>query len=191
MIQMRRALKVIVPLGVLLVVSVGLISIFRLSRHPVGQDDRISPVDVAGRVTLRFDGCAANRAVFLFENGLDRPIYARVHSVEWKEFQEARLQYGLHKVFYKAPTATDFQYVGPMSDAVDSFRPVLPHEIVRYGVDLWKGPGDYKVTVPYMEDAEVARGLNENWVAMVKEQLERVNGAWREVSSAVVTNNCQ
>ena len=81
--------------------------------------------------------------------------------------------------------------MGPMFDAVDSFRPVLPHEIVRYGIDLWKGPGEYTVTVPYMEDAEVARGLNENWVAMVKEHLEQVNGAWKEVSSGVVTNNCQ
>jgi len=187
---MRRTLKVVL-LFVLLMVGVGLISKFRFSQRSVAQDDRIPPADVAGRVSLRFDGCTGNRGVFLFENGLDRPVYARVHSVEWREFQQARLQYGLHKVFYKAPTATDFQYVGPMFDAVDSFRAVLPHESVRYGVDLWKGPGDYKVTVPYMEDAEVARGLNENWVAMVKEQLGRVNGAWKEVSSAVVTNNCQ
>lgn len=55
----------------------------------------------------------------------------------------------------------------------------------------WKGPGEYTVTVPYMEDADVARGLNEHWVAMVKEQLDRVNASWKEVYSWILTNICQ
>ena len=156
------------------------------------KDNRIPSVDVTGRVTLHFNGCAGTRGVFLLENGLDWPIYASVHPADfWREFKDAKLQFGLHKIYYKAPGATDFEYIGPMFDVGGSFRPIMPHETVRYGVDLWKGPGEYTVTVPYMGDADVARGLSENWVAMVKEQLERVDASWKEVSSGKVTNTCK
>ncbi len=186
---MKRVRQALVFTAILVVATSVLILVMRRS-SPV--DNRIPPVNATGQVTLRFHGCAGRRGVFIFENGMDYPIYARVHKADyWSEFKIAHLQYGLHKVYYKAPGAADFEYVGPMFDAVELFRPIMPHETVRYGVDLWKGPGEYKVTVPYMEDAEVARSLNENWVAMVKEQLNRVNASWKEVSSGIVSNTCQ
>jgi hypothetical protein len=189
---MERARRAFV-VSVILVVTAGvLILVVRFCRRSSLADDLIPPVNVTGRVTLRFGGCAGKRGVFLFENGTDNPIYARVHPADyWPEFKVANLQYGLHKVYYKAPGGGDSKYVGPMFDEVELFRPIMPHETVRYGIDLWKGPGEYKVTVPYMEDADVARGLNGNWVAMVKEQLNRVNASWKEVSSGIVTNTCQ
>src|SRR5574341_146415 len=189
--HMRLARRAFI-LSVIVLVAAGAFILFsRFWRRSSTTNNRVPPVDVTGRVTVRFDGCAGRRAVFLFETGMDYPIFARVHPTDWPDFKEANLQYGLHKVYYKASGAMDFKYVGPMFDAVDYFRPIMPRENVRYGVDLWKGPGQYTVTVPYMEDAEVARGLNENWVAMVKEQLPRVNASWKEVSSGIVTNTCQ
>jgi hypothetical protein len=191
---MKTRARVVVVIFIFLVATAVLIALRRVWRHRVASttDDRIPLVNVTGQVTLRFAECAGSRALFLFENGTDYPIYARVHPADfWKEFKEANLQYGLHKVYYKAPNAPDFKYVGPMFDAVDSFRPIMPHETVRYGVDLWKGSGEYKVTVPYMEDAEIALRLNEDFVSIIKQDLERVKASWKEASSEIVVNTCQ
>ena len=189
MTHARRALFLSL---VMLIAAAAVILSSPFWRRSYTRDTLIPPVNFVGRVTLRFDGCAGRLGVFLLENKTDHPIFARVHrSDHWPEFKQANLQFGLHKIYYKASGAADFGYVGPMFDAVDTFRPIQPHETVRYGIDLTKGPGEYTVTVPYIEDAEVARGLNENWPAWVKEQLDRVTAAWQEVSSGIVTNTCQ
>jgi hypothetical protein len=67
----------------------------------------------------------------------------------------------------------------------------MPHQDVRYGVDLWKGPGEYRVRVPYMEDAEVARRLDADLPSMLRREFDRVNASWKETSSEIVTGTCR
>lgn len=155
-------------------------------------DNRIPPADVRGEVTLRFLECAGTRSVFLLDNGTDHRIFARVQRADfWEEFKEANLEYGVHKIQYRALGAKAFIDVGPIFDAVDRFQTIMPKETIRYGVDLWRGPGEYIVKVPYMEDAEVARRLDEDFPTVVKYELDRVRAAWKEVLSDVVTEPCR
>lgn len=161
-------------------------------RSASATDNRIPPADLHREVSLRFLECAGKRAVFVLENATDHPIYARVHRHDfWQEFKDANLQYGLHLIEYKASNDAPTQDVGDVFDAVENFRPIVPGEIVRYGVDLRAGPGQYVVKVPYMEDAEVARSLNEEGPAMMKTDPQRVISSWRYASSGVVTTTCQ
>jgi hypothetical protein len=154
-------------------------------------DNRIPVADVKGEVTLRFIGCAKNRAVFLLDNGTDHRIFAKVQRADfWKEFKEANLEFGVHLVQYKSPEAESFIDVGPMFDAVQPFQPIMSQETVRYGIDLWEGSGEYRVKVPYMEDAEVVRRLDEEFPEFLKHEIERVRASWKEVSADVVTNTC-
>jgi len=154
-------------------------------------DNRIPAGNITGKVSFRFIQCAGNRAVFLLDNGTDHRIFARVHRADfWKEFKEADFEYGVHLISYKAPDSQDFVDAGPMFDAVEPFRTIMPQETIRYGVDLWKGPGEYSVKVPYMEDAEVARRLDEDFPSIIKREFERVKASWKEASSDVVTNTC-
>ena len=154
-------------------------------------DNRIPPGDVRGRVTFRFIECAGTRAVFLLDNGTNHRIFARVqHADFWKEFKEANLEFGVHQIQYRGPGAKDFIDAGPMFDAVEPFQTIMPQETIRYGVDLWRGPGEYRVRVPYMEDAEVARRLDEDFPDIIKHEFDRVKASWREASSDVVTNLC-
>ena len=154
-------------------------------------DNRIPAGNVTGKITFRFIGCAGNRAVFLLDNGTDHRIFARVQRVDfWKEFEEADLEFGVHLIRYKAPGAKDYVDAGPIFDAVEPFQAIMLHQTIRYGIDLWQGPGEYIVTVPYMEDSEVARRLDEDFPMMLKLEFERVKASWKRVSSEVVTNTC-
>jgi hypothetical protein len=164
--------------------------------HPqlssVSESNQIPPVKIEGKVNLRFLECAGKRSAFILENLTDHPIYARVQRVDyWKEYKDADIELGVHLIEYKAPNSQKFEDASPMWDAPMPFRMISPYSKVRYGVDLWKGQGEYKVKVPYMEDAEVARRLNEDWVSIIKQDFERVKASWKEVESDVITNHCQ
>jgi len=157
-----------------------------------GLDNRIPAGNVTGKITFRFNGCAGNRAVFLLDNGTDHRIFARVQRVDfWKEFKEADLEYGTHLVRYKAPGAHDYVDASPIFDAVEPFQVIMSHQTIRYGIDLSRGPGEYIVAVPYMEDSEVARSLDEDFPRFLKHEFERVKASWKRVSSDVVTNTCR
>jgi hypothetical protein len=164
----------------------------RLSYPLSFEDNRIPAVDVTGKVSFSFLECAGKRAVFLLENRTDYPIFARVHrKAFWKEFKDANLEYGVYLIQYRANEGAEFKDAGPMFDGIEPFRTIMPHESVRYGVDLWKGPGEYEVSVPYMENAEVARRLDEDFPSIIKQELDRVRASWRRASSDVVTRTCQ
>jgi hypothetical protein len=161
-------------------------------RSASATDNRIPPANLHREVSLRFLECARKHAVFVLENGTDRPIYARVHRADfWQDFKDANLQFGLHQIEYRPSSDAPVEDLGPMFDAIDNFRPVMPNEVVRYGVVLRAGPGEYTVTVPYMEDAEIARRLNEEWPAVIETDFARVKASWRHVSSGVVTTTCR
>ena len=175
-------------------IGIGVSLVWRVSFTQPGHftDDRIPSGDVTGKVTLRFIECSGTRAVFLLDNGTDHRIFARVQRADfWQEFKEANLQYGVHKIHYRAHDAKNFIDVGPIFDAVDRFQTIMPQETIRYGVDLWRGPGEYIVKVPYMEDGEVVRRLDQEFPDFLKHQFERVKAAWKEVSSDVVTEPCR
>jgi hypothetical protein len=156
------------------------------------ESNQVPPIKIDRKVYLRFLECAGKRAVFVLENETDHPIYARVQRVDyWKEFKDADIELGVHLIEYKAPNSQKFEDVSPMWDAPMPFRMIPSYSRVRYGVDLWKGQGEYQVKVPYMDDAEVARRLNEDWVSIIKQDLERVKMAWKEVESDIITNSCQ
>jgi hypothetical protein len=155
-------------------------------------DNRIPPAVLHKEVTLHFLECAGKRAVFVLQNGTDHRIYAMVHPADyWEEFKHAKLQYGLHLIEYKASGQTATKNVGPTFDAVELFRPIVSNETVRYGVNLGADPGEYTMKIPYMDDEELARRLNEDWPTMLKTEFERVKASWRYVSSPVVTTTCQ
>ena len=157
-----------------------------------GLDNRIPAGNVTGEITFRFIGCAGTRAVFILDNGTDHRIFARVQRVDfWNEFKEADLEFGVHLIEYKAGGAQNYIDVGPRFDAPERFQAIMPQETIRYGIDLWRGAGEYRVTVPYMEDAEVARRLDEDFYPILKYEFERVKASWKRVSSDVVTNTCR
>jgi hypothetical protein len=136
--------------------------------------------------------CAGKRSVFILENQLDHPIYAQVQRVDyWKEYKEANLQLGVHHIERVAPDAVNSKDVRTGWDAPPPFKMIPPCASVRYGVDLRTGESKYRVKVPYMEDAEVARRLNEDFASIIKQNFERVRASWKEVSSDIVTNKCQ
>jgi hypothetical protein len=162
------------------------------SSLPVSERNLIQRIDFDGNVSLRFLECAGKRAVFLLENTTDHPIYARVRRVDfWNEFKEANLQYGVHTIEYKTVEAQNFEDVSDVFDAPGSFQIIVPRMPVRYGVDIRRGPGGYRVTVPYIEDVEVARRLDEDFASIIKQDFERVRTSWKRVSSDVVTSPCQ
>src|SRR5215471_14352493 len=136
---------------ILVVAGAGFLASRAWHRSAAVAENRIPPADLHREVSLRFLECAGKRAVFVLENGTDHPIYVRVHRHDfWPEFKDANLQYGLHLIEYKASSDAPARDVGDVFDAVENFRPIMPNEIVRYGVDLRAGPGQYTVKVPYM-----------------------------------------
>ena len=149
----------------------------------------VSPPE--GKVDFYFLECAGKRSVFILENQTDHSIYARVHRADfWKEFKDANLEFGLHLIEYKAPDAVNFEDVSARWDAVEPFREIAPNSKVRYGVDLRQAKGEYIVKVPYMEDAEVARRLDEDFASIIKQDFERVKASWKEVRTNVIMNQC-
>ena len=185
---MKRALVLTI---VILVIGAATLFAYRTwNRSTTLADYRIPAVRLHPAVTLRFAQCAGKLAVFVLENGTDHPIYARVYPREsWPEFRDANLQYGLHLIEYKSSPNGRTQDIGPMFDLVENFRPIMPDERVRYGINLHAGPGEYTVKVPYMQDAEVARSLDDMW--KTRPDFERVKKSWLEASSGVVTTTCQ
>ena len=143
-----------------------------------------------GKVNFYFLECAGKRSVFILENQTDHSIYAKIHRHDfWKEFKDYNLEFGLHLIEYKAP-GSSFEDVSARWDAVEPFREITPNTKVRYGIELRKAQGEYIVKVPYMEDAEVARRLNEDWVSIIKQDFERVKASWKEVRTNIITNQC-
>ena len=150
----------------------------------VTESNHINPISIAGQVSFRFLECAGKRSVFILENQTDHPIYVRVERADyWKEYKDANMELGVHFIDYKAPDAQAFKHVSPAWDALIPFRIMPPHTSIRYGVYLWKEQGEYKVSVPYLEDAEVARRLDEDF--------DHVEASWKEVTADTVTNRCQ
>ncbi|HLM03269.1 MAG TPA: hypothetical protein VK400_19610 [Pyrinomonadaceae bacterium] len=144
-----------------------------------------------GQVTFRFLECAGKRSVFILENQTERPIFARFQRVDyWKEYKDANIQLGLHLIDYKAPDAQSFEDASGRWDAVIPFKEIPPHTFVRYGVDLSRARGEYRVRVPYMDDAEVAQRFDHDFVFKVRENFERNFASWKEASSDVITNRC-
>jgi hypothetical protein len=144
------------------------------------------------QVTFRFLECAGKRSVFILENQTERPIYARFQRADyWKEWRDANIQLGLHLIDYKAPDAQNFEDVSARWDAVIPFKEISPHTFVRYGVDLSSAQGEYKVQVPYMDDAEVAQRFDHDFVFKVKENFERNFASLKYASSDIITNRCQ
>ncbi len=145
-----------------------------------------------GQVTFRFLECAGKRSVFILENQTEHPIFSRFQRVDYrKEWKDANIQLGLHLIDYKAPDTQSFEDVSGRWDAVIPFKEIPPHTFVRYGVNLSRAQGEYKVKVPYMDDAEVAQRFDHDDVFKVKENFERNFASWKEASSDVITNRCQ
>jgi hypothetical protein len=163
-----------------------------LQTSSVSDSSDIPPIKIEGKVYLRFLECAGKRGVFILDNQTNHPIYARVQRADfWKEFKDNNLEFGTHHIEFKAPDAQDFIDVSPQWDAPVSFKMIPSYSQVRYGVHLWRGQGEYKVKVPFMEDAEVARRLDEDFASIIKQDFERVKASWKEVESDVITTTCQ
>ena len=146
---------------------------------------------IKGKVEFYLLECVGKRSVFILENQTDHSIYAGVQRADfWKEFKDANLELGLHLIEYKPPDAETFEDVSGRWDAVDPFREIIPNSKVRYGVDLQQAKGEYIVKVPYMEDAEVARRLDEDFASIIRQDFERVKSSWKKVRSNVITNQC-
>ena len=190
---MRYGLRI---LSALVTFSIGLGAFFisvRLASvlFDQGMDNLIPAGDVPGKVTFRFVECAGRRAVFVLDNGTDHRIFARVQPADfWEEFKKADLEFGVHIIEYRAPGAKYFIDVGPNFHSSNLFQTIMPNETIRYGVNLQNGPGEYRVKVPFMDDAEVARRLDEVFPSILKDEFPRVVASWKRVSSEVVTNRC-
>lgn len=155
------------------------------------ESNSIPPINFEGKVYFRFLECAGNRSVFILDNQTDHPIYAQVQRVDyWKEYKDADIELGVHHIEDVASTAVNPEEARTAWDAPPPFKMIAPYSSVRYGVDFGKGKSKYKVKVPYMEDGEVVRRLNENFPSMLKHDFERVKASWKIVSSDVVTNRC-
>lgn len=190
---MKNGLKILCALMTFLIGIAASSLWLRLWSAPSGPafDDRIPPGNITGKITLRFIECAGDQAVFLLDNGTDHRIFTRIQRVDfWEGFKEADLQYGVHLVHHTPPGAHDYDDVGPVFDGLPPFQVIMPHETIRYGINLWRGPGEYRVMVPYMEDAEVFRKLEEDFPNFLKDDFERVKAAWKTVSSDVGTGTC-
>jgi hypothetical protein len=152
----------------------------------------ISPIKIEGEVYFRFLECAGKKSVFVLENQTDHPIYARVQRVDyWKEYEDADVELGVHFIESKPSYESHSEDVRSVWDAPLPFKTIRSYSGVRYGVDLPKAEREYRVRVPYLEDGEFARRLNENFAFMLKQDFEGVKASWREVTSDVVMNTCQ
>jgi hypothetical protein len=144
------------------------------------------------KIYFRFLECAGEKSVFLLENQTDHPIYAQVQRVDyWLGYKDSAIELGVHFVERVTPNPPNAEGGRSAWDAPPPFRMIPPYSSVRYGVDLSKGEGEYRVKVPYMEDGEIARRLNEDFASVLRHDFELVRASWREVSSDTNTNRCQ
>ena len=163
-------------------------------RHPTQSlEQTVAPVP-AGNVSFRFVECAGKRSVFIFDNQTSEPIYARVQHVDyWPEYRDANMQYGVHIVKYKSPTASDFVDRSDRFDAPPSITTILPYSNIRYGVALRERDGLYKVMVPYIEtkDVDLVNRMNQGIQALTKDDFKRLETAWKEAWSETAANRCK
>ena len=145
------------------------------------------------KVDFYFLECAGKKSVFLLENLTDNSIYTRVPRIVFrKNSKNASSEFGLDLIKYKAPEMANFEYVVRRGGVVAPFREISPNSKVKYDIDLRQKQGEYIVTVLYLEDAEVARQINEDSdYGMKQKNLDRFFALWKEVDSNIVTNRCQ
>ena len=144
------------------------------------------------KVYFRFLECAGERSVFLLENQTDYPIYAQVQRVDyWQEYKDADIELGVHYIERVPRNITNAEGERDRWHAPPPFRMIPPYSSVRYGVALSTGEGEYRVRVPYMEDGELVRRLNEDFPSVLRYDFERLRASWREVWSDTITNRCQ
>jgi hypothetical protein len=164
-----------------------------LSHRDPHLEKLVAPIPTAN-VSFRFVECAGNRSVFILDNQTSEPIYARVQHVDyWPEYRSANMQYGVHIVKYKSPTASDFVDRSDRFDAPPSFTTILPYSNIRYGVYLREQTGLYKIMVPYIEnkDAELVTRMNDGVQALTKDDFKRLETAWKEAWSETAANRCK
>jgi hypothetical protein len=176
-----------------LVVGVGALILWRLV-HPKTQS--LAPIFApvpTGNVSFRFVECAGKLSVFVLDNQTSQRIYARVQPVDWPEYRGANIQYGVHLVKYKSPTATNFVDYNGGFDAPPSFSTVLPYSNIRYGVDLREQAGLYKIMVPYIEtkDSDLVSRMEEGIQALTRDDFKRLETAWKETWSEPAVNRCK
>jgi hypothetical protein len=157
---------------------------------------QLSPVNIEARVSFRFQECVDRLAIFALENQTEEAIYIPVHmSFFWnfQEYYDANLHAGMVMIEYKAPGTQDFEDVTlPVLKQPTAFFVVLPHSSIRYGVELQRIEGIYRVRAPYLEVKDAVSSLSKNESgAMVARDAERLNNSWKEVMSDTVVNDCK
>jgi hypothetical protein len=145
-----------------------------------------------GAVTFRFLECAGKRSVFLLENQTERPIFARFQRADdWKEWKDANIHLGLHLIDYKASDDESFRDISARWDAVMPFKKIPSQTTVRYGVELARMPGQYKIRVPYLDNPEVAQRFDQDFLSKDNEKFERNLASVKVADSGIILNRCQ
>jgi hypothetical protein len=94
---------------------------------------------------------------------------------------------------YQAPGTQDFEDVTlPVLKQPTAFFVVLPHSSIRYGVELQRTEGIYRVRAPYLEVKDAVSSLAKNESgALVAGDVEGLNNSWKEGVSDPVVNGCK
>jgi hypothetical protein len=143
-------------------------------------------------VVFRFRECVGKYSVFLLENHLDRSIFARVQRVDyWKEYKKGDMELGVHFVERVPPILSSRESsIGPW-DAPPRFREITSGKSVRYAIQVPDDNAGYRVRVPYMENGEVARTLDEDFAKIVEKEMPLVETSWKTVFSEAGPNRCR
>ena len=143
-------------------------------------------------VAFSFRECAGKFSVFLLENHLAAPIFARVGRVDfWKEYKAANMELGVHYVERVPPIPKPKVIsIGPW-DAPPPFREIASGESVRYAIQIPADKADYRVRVPYMENGEVVRRFEGDFDNLVKNDMPLLVASWKDVFSQTEPNRCR
>jgi len=143
-------------------------------------------------VVLSFRECVGGFSVFVLENHLKTPIYARVQRVDyWDEYKKGNMELGVHYVErVPPPPPQKYPSLGPW-DAPPAFRKIGAGVQVRYAIQIPDDKAEYRVRVPYMENGEVVRRLDEDTENLIKNEMPLVEASWKEVFSSVSANRCR
>ncbi len=143
-------------------------------------------------MSLRYLECSGDVAVFILNNGSERPIYLRVRAVPdtWKEWKKVRAMYGIYTADYKASKSDSFVDASMIQDDIPPVATVPPGTILRFGISLMKGAGVYRVRIPYVDDPSIAQLMAESGKPS-REGLERMGKSWKEASSEEANIRCR
>ena len=145
-----------------------------------------------GAVSLRYLECSGAVAVFILNNGSERPIYLRMQTVSdtSRRWKKVGARYGIYSAEYKAPKSDSFVDASMIQDDIPPLAIIPPDSSLRFGISLTKGAGMYRVHIPYVDDPSVAQLMAEPGKPS-REDLDRMGKAWKEVSSEEANIRCK